>query len=54
MSDKPITSFQLPEGRQIDVHLVKLPDGRLVARTRDELERAPVTPSPSTVTDPRR
>lgn len=46
MSDKPITSFQLPEGKQLDVHLVRLSDGRVVARTADELARAqpPATP----------
>jgi urease beta subunit len=54
MSDKPTTSFRLPDGKQIDVHLVKLAGGRIVARTRDELERVQPTPSPATASDPRR
>lgn len=54
MSDKPIASFQLPDSRQIDVHLVQLADGRVVARTRDELERAQPSLSPATASDPRR
>lgn len=40
MPNAPTTSFQLPEGKQVDVHLVKLPDGRIVARTADELAHA--------------
>ena len=30
--------FRLPEGREVEVVLVKLADGRIVGRTRDELE----------------
>jgi hypothetical protein len=41
MSETPITSFQLPEGKTINVKLVKLADGRIVARTVDELAAAP-------------
>lgn len=34
-------SFQLPSGETAEVYLVKLPDGRVVARTREELEELP-------------
>jgi len=37
----PTVSFQLPEGRSVDVFLVRLPDGRIVARTREELAELP-------------
>jgi hypothetical protein len=33
-----VTSVQLPSGREIAVYLVELEDGRLVARTAEELE----------------
>lgn len=35
------SSFQLPEGRTVEVYLVRLADGRLVSRTREELEALP-------------
>jgi len=31
-------SFQLPDGKTAEVVLVRLADGRVVARTREELE----------------
>ncbi len=34
-------SFRLPSGEQAEVYMVRLADGRLVARTRDELELLP-------------
>jgi len=34
-------SFRLPEARQVETYLVELPDGRLVARTREELIELP-------------
>jgi len=34
-------SFQLPEGKSVEVLMVRLPDGRVVARTREELEELP-------------
>jgi len=30
--------FRFPEVNEIEVYLVRLPDGRIVARTREELE----------------
>lgn len=54
MPDQPITSFRQNDGNTIDVYLVRLPSGAIVARTRDELERAPAPPSPNTIRDPRR
>ncbi len=32
-------SFQLPDGKTAEVVMVRLADGRIVARTREELER---------------
>lgn len=34
-------SFQLPDGKSVEVVMVKLKDGRMVARTREELEELP-------------
>lgn len=36
----PKQSFRLPEGRAVEVVFVRLDDGRLVARTVEELEAA--------------
>jgi hypothetical protein len=38
--------FPLPDGRELEAILVKLPDGRVVIRSREELEPAPGTPAP--------
>jgi len=38
---QPTMSFPLPQGEKVDVHLVRLADGRLVARTTEELEKIP-------------
>jgi len=37
----------LPEGKEVEIVLVKLADGRLVGRTREELEAAPSAPAPA-------
>jgi hypothetical protein len=34
-------SFQLPEGKSLEVVMVRLKDGRMVARTKEELEELP-------------
>lgn len=45
--------FRLPRKREVEVVLVETPDGRIVARTPDELEllekskEAPIAPSPA-------
>ena len=54
MPDKPAISLQTPERKTIDVFLVQLPDGRTVARTRDELAETPIAPSAASAHDPRR
>jgi len=51
---KPITSFRLPNSKTIEVYVVKLATGQTVVRSREELEHAPVTPSPVMASDPRR
>ena len=45
------SSFRLPSGEDVEVVLVRLDDGRIVARTPEELElleRDESTPAPST------
>jgi hypothetical protein len=39
--NQPTISFRLPEAKDVDVFLVRLADGRLVARTREELAALP-------------
>ena len=41
MAQEPTLSFRLPNAEAVDVYLVKLADGRTVARTREELEELP-------------
>lgn len=41
MPPDPTISLNLPQGRTVDVFIVRLADGREVARTRDELEQLP-------------
>jgi len=36
--------FKVPEVGDVDVYLVRLPDGRVVARTREELEEVKEKP----------
>jgi len=52
----PTISFQLPHGEAVEVYMVKLPDGRIVARTREELEELPpeirATAKPATPATP--
>lgn len=45
---KPL-SLQLPTNRTVDVVVVKLSDGRIVARSREELAAAPAVTLPSTL-----
>jgi len=39
---EPLGTFRLPQRREEEVVLLRLPDGRVVARTRRELEEAGV------------
>jgi len=41
VAQEPTLSFRLPNAEAVDVYLVKLADGRTVARTREELEELP-------------
>lgn len=57
MDPVKIPSFQLPNQKTVDVVLVQLPGGRVVARTPAELVARPTPPAPvtpGTATDPRR
>lgn len=35
---KPTLSLGLPDGEDVEIYLVRLSDGRIVARCRDELD----------------
>lgn len=39
--EKPTMSFRLPSGETAEVYMVRLADGRMVARTKEELEELP-------------
>lgn len=39
------SSFQLPDGKTIETIYVRLKDGRIVARTPDELIKRPTPPT---------
>jgi len=41
MPPESTISLRLPEGKSVDVYLVRLVDGRIVSRTREELEESP-------------
>ena len=51
MDELKTSSFQLPNSQPVHVNIVRLDDGRIVARTREELKPLP-TPPPAS--DPRR
>jgi hypothetical protein len=36
---KGLLAFRIPEKRDVEVYIVELPDGRIVARTKEELEK---------------
>lgn len=40
-------SFSVPDSEPVEVYLVRLDDGRLVARTLAELEILPPAPAPA-------
>lgn len=42
----PPISFKLPNAKTVEAFLVELPDGRQVARTREELTRDPAPAAP--------
>lgn len=44
---EPTISFRLPSGKTADVFVVKLADGRIVARTPDELAEMPASAAPA-------
>lgn len=57
MSSPPVlsgSSFRLPDGTDVEVVIVRLEDGRVVARTKDELARTEKKPARSTPETPRR
>ena len=38
--EKPLLQVKIPEHEEVEVYLIKLEDGRIVARTKEELEKA--------------
>ena len=44
-SKKPLLQVKLPEMKEVEVYLIKLEDGSIVARTKEELEKAPLPKS---------
>jgi len=44
MAQEKLLKFKVPEVGDVDVYLVRLPDGRVVARTREELEEVKEKP----------
>ncbi len=40
LPENELLKFQVPEVEEIEIVLVRLEDGRLVARTKEELEKA--------------
>lgn len=45
-------SFNLPEVASTEVFLVRLPDGRVVARTKEELQAMPEVERPGEASSP--
>ena len=43
--EKPLLQVKLPEMEEVEVYLIRLEDGRIVARTGQELEKAPLPKS---------
>lgn len=43
--EKPLLQVKIPQHEEVEVYLIKLEDGRIVARTKDELEKAPLPSS---------
>jgi len=41
MEQERLLKFKVPEVGDVDVYLIRLPDGRIVARTKEELEELP-------------
>lgn len=37
--EQPLLQVKIPKHEDIEVYLIKLADGRIVARTKDELEK---------------
>ncbi len=42
-SEKPLLQVKLPEMEEVEVYLLRLKDGSIVARTKEEIEKAPVS-----------
>jgi hypothetical protein len=42
---QPLLRVRLPEMKEVEVYLIKLEDGSIVARTAEEIEKAPLPKS---------
>jgi hypothetical protein len=45
--EKPLLSFQLPEHEDKEIYLIRLEDGTVVARTKEELSSSQAQPKAS-------
>jgi hypothetical protein len=43
--ERPLLQVKIPKHEEVEVYLIKLADGRIVARTKEELEKAPLPSS---------
>ena len=43
--EQPLLQVKIPEHEEVEVYLIKLADGTIVARTKGELEKAPLPTS---------
>ena len=38
--ERPLLQVKIPKHEEVEVYLIKLEDGRIVARTKEEIEKA--------------
>ena len=43
--ERPLLQVKIPKHEEVEVYLIKLEDGRIIARTKDEIEKAPLPAS---------
>lgn len=43
--EQPLLQVKIPKHEEVEVYLIKLEDGRIVARTKDEIEKAGLSKS---------
>ena len=43
--EQPLLQIKIPQHEEVEIYLIKLADGTIVARTKDEIEKAPLPES---------